>query len=344
MVQSSTSNPFSAENLGITNPEDLNQYIPIDTKYLETSEKCDFEVYIFNRDRQRFVLFKNETAHLDQEKMMMLTKNGTQPVFIPSSYSYQLNEFLSENLSQVVNDPDLPLAEKTEKFHTMANTVMKSLFDTPPDMKSFVSTAKNVSDSISDLLTTGPESVAHLTALRSYDYYTYSHSLNVTVLSIGLYQELMPKAAESQIKDLTRGMLLHDIGKCDVPTEMTNKKGKLTDDEWLIMKAHTTRGYERLKEDTELTEDSRQVSLYHHEGFDGSGYPMGIEGLSIPFTSRICKVCDVYDALTSKRSYKSGMNAFEALQLMTQEMKNKFDPDILKTFIIFLQKMGKLSR
>lgn len=343
MTQPSTSNPFSAENLGIQNPAELNKYIPIDAKYIETAGNCHFEVFIFNKDRQRFVLFKNEEAYLDSEKMLMLTKNGTQPVFIPSEYSYQLNEFLSENLAQVVNDPNLPLAEKTEKFHTMANTVMKNLFDSPPDMKTFVSTAKNVSDSISDLLVNGPESIAQLTALRSYDYYTYSHSMNVTVLSIGLFQEIVSKATEDKIKDLTRGVLLHDVGKCDVPTELTNKKGKLTDDEWMVMKAHTTKGYERLKEDHELSEDSRYVSLYHHEGYDGSGYPMGISGLSIPFTSRVCKVCDVYDALTSKRSYKSGMQAFEALQLMTGEMKNKFDPEILKVFILFLQKMGKLS-
>lgn len=337
------SNPYSAENLGINNPAELNKFIPIDTKYLESADNCNFEVYVFNKDRQRFVLFKNEEAYLDHEKMITLTKNGTQPVFIPSNYSYQLNEYLSENLSQVVNDPNLPLEVKTEKFHTMANTVMKNLFDSPPDMKTFISTAKNVSNSISDLLVTGPASIAQLTALRSYDYYTYSHSLNVTVLSVGLYQELVPKAEEEKITDLTRGVLLHDIGKCDVPTELTNKKGKLTDEEWDIMKAHTTKGYDRLKEDTDLSEDSRQVSLYHHEGFDGSGYPMGIEGLMIPFTSRICKVCDVYDALTSKRSYKSGMQAYEALQLMTQEMREKFDPEILKTFILFLQKMGKLS-
>lgn len=343
MTQHSSVHSYSPESLGINNPAELNKYIPIDTKYLESAGNCNFTVYVFNKERQRFVLFKNENAYLDREKMLTLTKNGTQPVFIPYEYSYQLNEFLSENLSQIVNDPALPLAEKTEKLHTMANTVMKNLFDSPPDMKVFVSTAKNVSNSISDLLISGPESVAQLTALRSYDYYTYSHSMNVTVLSIGLFQELMPKALEEQIKDLTRGVLLHDIGKCDVPTELTNKKGKLTDDEWMIMKAHTIKGYERLKEDEELTEDSHLVSLYHHEGYDGSGYPMGISGLNIPFTSRICKVCDVYDALTSKRSYKNGMNAYEALQLMTGEMKNKFDPDILKTFILFLQKMGKLS-
>ncbi len=328
---------------GIQNQDALNDFIPIDTKYLESNQDCNFAIYIYNKDRNRFVLFKNEESHLDHERMMTLTKNGTQPVFVPKEFSYQLNEYLSENLDKIVNDPNMSLEEKTQTFHTMATSVMKNLFDSPPDMKAFVSTAKNVSDSISDLIVTGPESIAQLSALRSYDYYTYSHSLNVTVLSIGLYQELIPHVPQTHIKDLTRGVLLHDIGKCDVPTELTNKKGKLNDKEWKLMQSHTTHGFERLVEDHELTKDSRLVSLYHHEGFDGSGYPHGIGSEEIPFTSRVCKVCDVYDALTSKRSYKNGMNAFEALQLMTTEMKDKFDPEVLKHFILFMHKMGKLS-
>lgn len=335
--------PSAHDEFQMPDSPEAYKYIPLDPKYLHPSGACEFSIYVYHPGRNRFVMFKKEDASIQKDQIDTLTKGGRQPIFVPHEYSYQLNEYLSENLSEIVDDPNLPLEEKTEKFHTMATSVMKGLFENPPDNETFVRTAKNVSDATSELIVHGPKAISQLNALRSYDYYTYSHSMNVTVLSLGLYQELVPNATMEQIKDLTRGVLLHDIGKRDVPTELTNKRGPLTESEWDVMRSHTTKGYERLDSDKDLSDDSRYVSLYHHEAVDGTGYPTKIKISEIPFTSRVCKVCDVYDALTSRRSYKNGMKPFETLQIMQQEMKTKIDQDILKQFIMFLQKMGKLN-
>lgn len=317
------------------------RYIPLDPKFLSNAGGCDFSIYIYNPQHERFVLFKKEDAAIEREQLKTLTKNGQRPVFIPSEQAHQLNHYLSQNLQSIIDDRNMPLEEKSERFHALAETVMRGLFENPPDMPMFVSTARNVSDSLSQLLVSGPAVISKLNDLRSYDYHTYSHSLNVTALSVALFMEMTPDHAFDTLADLTRGVLLHDIGKCDVPPEVVNKPGKLTEEEWVLMRNHTVNGYKRLEADEDLSPDSRIISLLHHESVNGKGYPGGLGIDKIPFTSRICKVCDVYDALTSRRVYKKGMKAFEALQLMTSEMRGEFDPDILRAFIVLLDKMGK---
>ncbi len=334
--------PSSSDEFILPQSVEASKYIPLDTQYLVADKACGFPIYLFHPGRSRFVLFKSEGTKINQETLDILSKGGRRPVFVPRNNSYELNQYLSENLSKIVENPELEIEEKTQKFHTMALTVMQSLFESPPDMDTFLVTSKNVSDSIATLLTSEPQSFLLLNNLRSYDYYTYSHSMNVCVLSVGLFQEIQKKSTPEEIQDLSRGVLLHDIGKCDIPPELTNKKGPLNEAEWEIMRSHTTKGFERLLDDSDMTDETRHVALYHHEAVDGTGYPTGRKKETIPLTSRICKVVDVYDALTSRRSYKDGMTPFQALQIMTEEMKSKLDQGILKEFILFLQKMGKL--
>jgi len=324
-------------------PEEASQFIKLNQKYLVPDRAAGFALFRYIPARKRFVLFKNEGEPIRADQLETLTHEGRQPVFVPVAHASALTFYLSENLVDLVNDPSIPIEVKVEEVNTLALAVMKNLFDTPPDMREFIATAANVSRSITILLLSQPVAMNLLNRLRSYDYYTYSHSLNVCVMGMGLFLRLHPRATPSQVEDLTRGLLLHDIGKCDIPRELTNKPGRLTEAEWQIMRSHPVKGYERLEHDETLSPDSHLIALYHHEAMDGSGYPEGIRRGSIPLTSRLCKVVDVYDALTSNRSYKQRMTPFDALVLMTRDMKTQIDQDLMKEFILFLDHMGKLT-
>lgn len=324
-----------------TDSNQKEDFFPLDSNELLGQESSKFPIYIYNEERKRFVLFKSADEPILIDRLTALTQEGKRSVFIPKSHSTELSMMLSDNLAGIVNDVSIPTKVKTERIHTLAISVMQNLFDANTNSKDFVGASKKVSDSVADLMLNEPDAVSQLATLRKYDYYTFSHSLNVCVLSLGLYQFMNPNESADSVRDLSRGMLLHDIGKCDVPTDLTNKKGSLSPDEWDVMKSHTVKGYERLAVDIELSGDSRNVSLLHHEACDGSGYPTGKAQQHIPFTSRLCKVVDVYDALTSRRSYKSSLKPFEALQMMATEMKTQIDPEILKQFILFLDKVSK---
>jgi putative nucleotidyltransferase with HDIG domain len=127
------------------------------------------------------------------------------------------------------------------------------------------------------------------------------------------------------------GALLHDIGKIIVPTEVLNKPGKLTDEEWAIMKRHPEAGLE-LVADIDFPGDIGAIIRNHHERWDGAGYPDGLKGEDIPFAARILCVADVYDALTTTRSYRPGLTHARAAEIM-RASTGQFDPQLLETFL-----------
>ncbi|HEV7388111.1 MAG TPA: HD domain-containing phosphohydrolase [Gemmatimonadaceae bacterium] len=127
------------------------------------------------------------------------------------------------------------------------------------------------------------------------------------------------------------GALLHDIGKIIVPTEVLNKPGKLTDEEWVVMKRHPEAGLE-LVADIDFPGDISAIIRNHHERWDGTGYPDGLKGEEIPFAARILCVADVYDALTTTRSYRPGLTHARAAEIM-RSSAGQFDPQLLETFL-----------
>jgi putative nucleotidyltransferase with HDIG domain len=131
------------------------------------------------------------------------------------------------------------------------------------------------------------------------------------------------------------GALLHDIGKIIVPTEVLNKPGKLTDEEWAIMKRHPEAGLE-LVADIDFPGDIGAIIRNHHERWDGTGYPDGLKGDQIPFAARILCVADVYDALTTTRSYRPGLTHARAAEIM-RASTGQFDPGLLETFLAWAE-------
>ncbi len=131
------------------------------------------------------------------------------------------------------------------------------------------------------------------------------------------------------------GALLHDIGKIIVPTEVLNKPGKLTPEEWEVMKRHPEAGLE-LVSDIDFPGDIRAIIRNHHERWDGTGYPDGLVGEKIPFAARILCVADVYDALTTTRSYRPGLTHLRAAEIM-RSSPGQFDPELLDMFLAWAE-------
>lgn len=166
-------------------------------------------------------------------------------------------------------------------------------------------------------------------SIESKDLYTAGHCQRVADYACTLAAEL--GFAGRDLTWLRMGAFLHDVGKTEVPAEILNKPGKLTDEEFDLMKAHTVAGDEIVAE-LNFPWDIRPVVRNHHERWDGSGYPDRLAGESIPLTARILCVADVYDALTTARSYRPALKASEAFRIMERDSGRIFDPKLFALF------------
>jgi putative nucleotidyltransferase with HDIG domain len=173
--------------------------------------------------------------------------------------------------------------------------------------------------------------IVNIYDLKSYDEYTYHHSLSVSVLSIAIAQRLGYDA--KMLTKIGKCSLMHDIGKTRIPIDIINKTSKLDPDEFTIVKNHSMEGYKYLLEKHIGDEELWAGVKYHHEKYDGTGYPDGIAGEDIPLMSRIISVADVYDALTSKRPYRKPMQPADALEYVMGGASAIFDFDIVTAFL-----------
>lgn len=161
------------------------------------------------------------------------------------------------------------------------------------------------------------------------DHETEAHNLRVAYVSALLGEKL--GFSEKQLQSLVKGAFLHDIGKIGISDKVLLKNGKLDQEEWTEMKLHPTLGVGLLS-DMPWFDDAIDVVLYHHEKFDGTGYPEGLAGDKIPINARVFTIIDVFDALVSKRPYKEPMNLEDALQIIRDEKGTHFEAKIVDLF------------
>jgi len=167
-------------------------------------------------------------------------------------------------------------------------------------------------------------------SIESKDIYTQGHCLRVADLACALWARVSPGDPLSAFW-FRIGALLHDVGKLLVPAEVLNKPGKLNDEEWTLVRRHPTAGVELLA-DIEFPWDVLPIVESHHERWDGTGYPHGLAGEAIPLTARVVCIADVYDALTSRRSYKDRFTREQAMVVMRRDRGHAFDPELFDHF------------
>ncbi|MBM7062282.1 HD-GYP domain-containing protein [Pseudomonas sp. UL073] len=206
-----------------------------------------------------------------------------------------------------------------------------------------IAQAGELVEAISASVLRHPNALISLARLKNSDEYTYMHSVAVCALMIALARQL--ELDEEQVREAGLAGLLHDIGKMAMPMEVLNKPGKLTDPEFATMREHPQAGADILLGGQQVSALVLDVCLHHHEKFDGSGYPHRLAGEQISLLARMGAVCDVYDAITSERPYKSGWAPAEAIRKMA-EWKGHFDERVFHAFIktVGIYPLGSLVR
>jgi HD-GYP domain-containing protein (c-di-GMP phosphodiesterase class II) len=185
-------------------------------------------------------------------------------------------------------------------------------------------------EEISASVSRNAHALISLVRLKTADDYTYMHSIAVSALMTNLAREL--KLSEAEVRQSGLAGLMHDMGKAEVPVQILNKPGSLTDNEFDVIRLHPQNGYDMLVKANITDPVTLDVCLHHHEKIDGSGYPGHLEGENISIYARMGAICDVYDALTSTRAYKPGWEPGIALKRMAS-WSGHFDPKVLEAFV-----------
>lgn len=235
--------------------------------------------------------------------------------------------YIDDEISKGIEIKEVVTQETKDKSKIVIEKTIKNItLNKQPNMTI-------VKDSISNMLEeilNNKQILLNLTDIKNNDDYTFLHSVNVAVISLVIGKLL--NYDKEKMMNLGTGALLHDIGKAFIPPEILNKPDKLTDEEFEIMKQHTTLGYEVLKNNSEINPTSRIIILTHHEKVDGSGYPLKLKGNDLHEFAKIIAIADVFDALTSDRVYRPKWPTYEAIEYLISLAGTHFDVDLIKIF------------
>ena len=291
-----------------------------------------FDLYRKKEDNS-FAVYKSEGDQLGEWDRRRLVSMGVDRLYIDISNRADLDHYLSCNARSFVQQNSFDIKHRSRYLYDSANRIMRN-FLAFPDQREYYTMAVEIAASTTELVLSDAKAFYALVDCASNKYYTYSHSVDVMIYAIGLGQKMGLK--KEQLEKLATGALLHDIGKSRIPSEVIDKEGPLSAQEYELVKKHPLYGGEILSELGISDEVILEAVLHHHEKLDGSGYPHGLKGEAISLVAKIVFMADVFAALSTNRSYQDAQKSFEALRIMKSEMAGQFDDRLLKPFILLM--------
>ncbi len=307
------------------------KYLQIDKNILQEGRKFEFNIFISLNLKKEINYFKKAGAGVTNDEMSVI---DTQELLYVKESEYAAYEFFKNNGKTDSTDMKIrktvSFNEKTTDIYKNASSILNNLFSDPETLGNYES-SKVVVNNIVETILDDKFTIKSLMSIATHDYYTHTHSINVAIYSLSLGSFLGFR--EEVLSELGESALLHDLGKSKIDKEIINKNGQLTDEEFKEIKKHPALGHAIGLKLGIKKRNVLQGIRHHHEKINGSGYPFGMRGENIPEFARIIGICDIFDALTSKRSYKEPMSSFEALILMKTKMKYEIDMTLLADMI-----------
>ena len=315
-------------------------YVGIDKRILVENSKMGCDLYLKSNvnGASRYILFCHGSEQYGTVRKGELVERNIEKLYIPAKDYEKFFMYQEKNLPGILANNDLGSNEKSRAVYHVAKKLTKDVLQNIGETEVDIDRAKNWVKYTIGFILNDPGAFSGLLSMTSHDYYTYTHSINLSVIGLlfGKHLNFSPE----DLNTLGTGMLLHDAGKVKIPLEILNKPGKLTKHEFEIIKKHPETGYNLLRDQNNVEEKYLIPTIRHHENYDGTGYPYGIGGDDIELDGRLSKIVDVYDAITTKRSYAGAMSPFAALDEMKEHMIHCFDKELFQEFIRLLGPVG----
>ncbi len=313
------------------------KYKRIDKRLITEGSKINFNLFLPNETKSAMSLFLQSDTAVDADAKIKLRE--IEGLYVSEEDEALYQAYVARHLQSIAKNSDLPLEHKAKLVYQKASETLSTMFENPESLEN-VKNAQDVVNSSIEIILSDHCAVESLMRITAHDYYTHTHSINVSIYTLSLGSFLGIEGED--LEQLGMAAILHDLGKSKISYDIINKNGKLTESEFIQMKRHPALGHQiALKLGVK---DPRILSgiRHHHEKIEGGGYPDDLKGDQITYFARIIGVCDVFDALTTKRSYKEPMSSYEALLLMKQQMVGHLDMELVNAFILMLHKQEKV--
>jgi putative nucleotidyltransferase with HDIG domain len=308
-------------------------FITIGLSNLRADTATGFDLYLRQSQGHGPVLYRERNLPFTEEVRVRLIESSIDTLYIRSDQEPEYQRYLEANISSIVADPALAPEEKAGMVYTSAHWLVKDVM-ADPRSGDVMPRSQAMVDSMVDFMFNERTSLESLLRVTSFDYYTYTHSINVFAFGLALAQHLGYDA--ETLKVYGSGALLHDVGKSQIDPSIVNCRGKLSPEQWEQMRKHPEFGDAIVREQGMTARVAVQAVRSHHEKVGGGGYPDGICAMELDPLARVTTICDIFDALTTRRSYKDALKSFAALTLMREEMSHQIDMDFFRAFVEML--------
>lgn len=307
-------------------------FLAIPPLLIMSDEGRDFEVYV--KLKKDFMLYA-KGSKLSSKHKDILHQNDVKELYIKTDQRQTYEKYVEQNFSKILANKDIPRSERTRLLYEHGAHTVSSIYGKAFPVLGDPLALKRMDAFVEASFTflgENKEAFGNLKEIISHSYTTYTHCIHVMAYSFFLLQALGTDPAT--LRKIGLGALLHDIGKTAIPSAILDKPGRLTTEEFEVIKTHPVKGMlicQRLN----LPHISVNCVLFHHEKLDGQGYPgMATE---IPEYVRALTIADIYDALVSERAYSKAYSPFEALRIMRGDVeRGKLDKDIFTVFVNLL--------
>ncbi len=309
------------------------EFLPVPLRMFVIDSTLNFNLYLFNPDRKRYVLFCDPNQNFTDYHRRKLIKNKIPEMYVHFTEYDAYVRYIERYLGRILRSEELKSKEKVQLVFFCANVLMEDTLkkpSTPDALKRSSRFVKNVVH----LVDSKDTYLKRFRDLIEKDYTLSIHSRNVCIYSLAIARGFDDFSFD-MLEILGVGSLLHDVGMTEMPEELLTKREMLTSDDWEVIQSHPERGRDLVGRLSAIDERILEIIYYHHERLDGTGYPDGMTKESIPLHVQIVALADVFDAIHSDRPYRKGLSLYESFQTIVDEYENKVDFKLVKNFVPF---------
>lgn len=318
-------------------PENKEPYVGLRIHLIRPDSIPAISFYV--KRGKRYRRYRDGRENFSPYEIQCLLDAGIDKIYLERRDSAPVRQYLETFLlSNTGGEPKVTAEAQVGLMRSAAVRLTEELFQ-DPSPENIRKGMKAVSGFV-NVLVRDPKAFYYLIQLSSHDHYTYQHSVGVSLNAIALGKKIK-FSSEQDLLDLGIAGLLHDIGKTRVKPEIINKPGPLDKAEWEEMRQHSTWGYELVKDNKEVGQRSKLAILHHHEENSGGGYPHGLTDNQISIFAKIVTIADIFNALTTNRTYSKAKTPFEAFKLIQSAMMHKVDKQLFAELVMIYG--GKLE-